>query len=396
MTELSLAGRVVRSTDYEPIAGARVRLTGPAAAIGGLPGARPLEGLQISWTRTLSGFGGDLYDCWEAHLRETIGWPEFRAAARDYNPHLDADEPRFEAELVYTIPEADLTPRAEVEVTSDEQGRYRIELGETPFAGELRVSARGYQEAHTPVVVNGQVVQPAALNPRLESRMPAVLGEAEATPLPTSAPGSVRSALPNYAALPRQIQLVIDWGLFMLGDDQAVFDALPAHLQKMCHGSRYLADPGHRYHKDICCADLVSVVLKAAGCDISWSSQWGPSAAQYYYPEGNDKLVEVPVEQGDWRPGDILVYGPHTSDPKRQAGHVNLYVGPFSGTDRSGVAYALGGKFEVIDASIDFPGKDGKEMGTSVKGRDLAVYCLQKKAWTYKWVRRVRLRELGV
>jgi hypothetical protein len=394
MTELSLGGRIVRSTDYEPVAGASVSLSGLAQALGDLPGAQPAPGPHATWTRMLSGFDGDLYDAWEAFTRDVLPWPEFRAAARSFNPHLDEDEPRFEAGLVYSLPELDPAPRAMLTTTSDDQGRYRFALGAAPFAGELHIGAPGYDELTLLVAVNGAVTQPAALNPLLESEAPApVLGEAEATPLPANVPGGVRSARPDYAALPRQIQLVIDWGLFMLGDDQAVFNALPGNLQSMCHGSKYLADASHRYHKDICCADLVSVVLKAAGFDIAFGGQWGPSAAQYYYPDGNPKLVEIPIEQNDWLPGDILVYGPHSSDPKRQAGHVNLYVGPFAGTDRSGITYPLSGKFEVLDASIDFPGKDGKEMGTSVKGRDLAVYCLAKKAWVYKWVRHVRLKE---
>jgi hypothetical protein len=394
MSQLSLAGRIVRSTDYEPVAGATVALSGPAEELGALAGAQPQAGAHLAWTRTVSGFDGDLYSAWEHFARDVIAWPEFRTAARSFNPHLDEDEPRFEAELVYSLPELDPVARAALTTSSDDEGRYALALGVTPFIGELQITAPGYAALALLVAVNGAAIQSVALNPLLEVEAPApVLGEAEATPLPANVPGGVRSARPDYATLPRQIQLVIDWGLFMLGDDQAVFNALPANLQSMCHGAKYLADPTHRYHKDICCADLVSVVLKAAGFDIAFGNQWGPSAAQYYYPDGNPKLVEIPIDQNDWLPGDILVYGPHNSDPKRQAGHVNLYVGSFAGTDRSSIAYPLSGKFEVLDASIDFPGKDGKEMGTSVKGRDLAVYCLAKKAWVYKWVRHVRLKE---
>lgn len=392
MTSYSLAGRIVRSTDYEPVVGAQIRLSGAASTLSGVDGAVPLDGPLESWTRTVSGLSGDLYDGWEAYAKDIMPWPEFRAAARDFNPHLDADEPRFDEQLSYVLPERDETPRMQVTTTSDEHGRYRIEIGGQPFSGELLVEAPGYDSQTIPVIVNGAVTQSAALNPLLRVQSSALLGEQ--TPIPAGAPGSVRSALPNYEQLPDQIKLLITWGLFMLGDDQQVFNTLPANLQKLCYGARFVNDPAHRNHKDICCADLVSVALTAAGFDIDWPSKWGKSAAQFYWPEGNDKLVEV-TDPNDWLPGDVMIFGPHKSDSARQVGHVNLYVGQFVGTDRSGVQYAPGGKFEVIDASIDFPGKDGKEMGTSVKGRDVANYCIAKKCWVYSWVRRVRLREVA-
>ena len=46
------------------------------------------------------------------------------------------------------------------------------------------------------------------------------------------------------------------------------------------------------------------------------------------------RLIEI-SDSNNWLPGDVLVYGPSFTSG-RKAGHVNLYVGPFSGTDRTG------------------------------------------------------------
>lgn len=73
-----------------------------------------------------------------------------------------------------------------------------------------------------------------------------------------------------------------------------------------------------------------------------------PHMADYYFPDGNPKLVEI-ADPNDWLPGDVLVYGPSFT-AGRKAGHVNLYVGPFTGTDRSGKTYNLSDGVEMVEA----------------------------------------------
>ena len=86
----------------------------------------------------------------------------------------------------------------------------------------------------------------------------------------------------------------------------------------------------------------------------------------------------------------MLVYG--NGAPNARAGHVNLYVGPFTGIDRSGKAYNLSDGADVVEGSLDF-WANGRELGTGIIGCNLQR-CLQSKRGAYSWVRHVRLREL--
>ena len=357
-----------------------------------LPTESPLP--PYSWTRSLTGFAGTRWDCWEKQIKGRVPgltWDEFRDAALLYNPQLNGDGRLFKAEKSYVVPQTDTTPRAYLEAETDAQGGYRFEVA-TAATFEVQVEVDDYARFVLPVMVNGVVTQPIQLT-----------AAAAATPAtPTIAPvanpstgigtsGSMRSARPDYVSLPDKVRRVIDMALFMLGDDPAVFDALPANLQKMTYGARFLSDPNNFHYKDIVCADLVSVVFAGAGLDIAWGGGAGPSMADYYVP-GSPKLIEI-SDPNDWLPGDVLVYGPPTT-PGRKAGHVNLFVGSFAGTDRSGRSYALPENCEVVDASMDFMSK-GREVGTGIQGKTLRSYCLDKKCYTYQWVKRVRLREVA-
>jgi hypothetical protein len=455
MSTLSLAGRVVRATDLAPLANISVRLVGPASALAGLAGVQPLpQGRQITWTRQLSGFAGTRWECWTKFLQnqapgltweqfseralvhnpslnpdhmfkadqtylipestpappytwtrqlsgfsgarwdcwtaqvqnqvQGITWEQFRDAALDYNPQLNADGRLFKPEKTYLIPQNDATVRALIETTTDAQGNYAFTLGATAAVFELQVEMDDYARLVLPLVVNGVVTQPIVLNPRTSTV--ATLSGAVATS------GSVRSTRTDYPALPEKARRVIDQALFMLGDDAQVFDALPPELRNMCYGSRFLANPNDFHYKDIVCADLVSIALKAAALDIAWGGGAGPSMADYYFPDGNPKLIEI-TDPNDWLPGDVLVYGPSTT-AGRKAGHVNLYVGGFSGTDRSGKTYSYSDGVDVVEASMDFT-MNGREVGTGVQGRSRQQYCVEKKCYTYAWLRHVRLRELA-
>ncbi len=456
MPGLSLSGRVVRSIDLAPLANIAIRLIGPAAAFAGLAGAQPLpQGRQITWTRQLGGFAGTRWECWVAQVQnqvqgitweqfrdgalthnpqlsadgrlfkanqtyllpedsaaapytwtrqlagfagtrwecwvaqvqnqvQGITWEQFRDGVLAYNPQLNADGRLFKADKAYLIPQNDATPRAALETTTDAQGGYTFALGAQPAVFEIQVEIDDYARFVLPLVVNGAVTQPIALTPQSSG--------SKASPTGIGSSGSVRSARTDYATLPEKARRVIDQALFMLGDDAQVFDALTPDLQKMAYGARFLSDPGNQHYKDLVCADLLSITFKGAGLDISWGGGAGPSMADYYFPEGNSKLIEI-ADPNDWLPGDVLIYGPATTAGRR-SGHVNLYVGPFTGTDRSGKTYNLSDGVEVVDASMDFM-MNGKEVGTGVSGRTLQLYCLQKKCYTYAWVRHVRLRELA-
>jgi hypothetical protein len=350
-----------------------------------LPEATPAP--PYTWTRQLSGFSGARWDCWTANVQnqvQGITWEQFRDAALDYNPQLNADGRLFKPEKTYLIPQNDATARAWIETTTDTQGNYAFALGAEPAVCELQVEIDDYARFVLPLAINGAVNQPIALNPQA-STITTAIGAVAAS-------GSIRSARTDYPRLPEKARSVIDQALFMLGDDAKVFDALPPELQKMCYGSSFLSNPNDFHYKDIVCADLVSVALKAAGLDIAWPSAANPRMADYYHPDrGSPKLLEI-SDPGDWLPGDVVVFG--SDAPSSRAGHVALYVGPFSGIDRSGKTYNLSDGVDVVEASLDFM-MNGKEVGTGVVGRNLQTYCLEKKCYCYSWVRHVRLREMA-
>lgn len=347
----------------------------------------------FTWTRQLNGFVGTRWDCWTQQVQTRvpgITWEQFRDSALDYNPQLNADGRLFTGEKSYLLPQTDPTPRAYLEALTDAQGNYRFDLGVVAAIFELQIEIDGYARYVLPLVVNGAITQPVALLPQ-GSTVATPAAPVSAAPTGIGQSGNVRSARTDYASLPEKARRVIDFALFMLGDDARVFDALPPNLRAMCYGSRFLATPNDMHYKDIVCADLVSITFAGAGLDIQWAGA-GPSMADYYFPDGNNKLVEV-TNPNDWLAGDVLVYGPATT-AGRKAGHVDLYVGQFTGTDRSGRSYALADNLEVVDASMDFM-SNGREVGTGIQGRALQPYCIDKKCYTYQWVRRVRLREMA-
>lgn len=349
----------------------------------------------VTWTRQLSGFAGTRWDCWTKEIQPKapgITWEEFRDNALLYNPQLNGDGRMFKPEKTYLVPQTDTTQQAFLETETDAGGNYRFELGSTAATFELQIEVDDFAWFVLPLVVNGAITQPVQLMPQASA--PVALSVATFKPTGIGASGTVRSTRPDYASLPEKARRVIDMALFMLGDDAQVFDALPANLQKMVYGARFLNKPNDFHYKDIVCADLVSVVFTSAGFDIVWGGNAGPSMADYYvFNNTNPKLTEV-TNPNDWLPGDVLVYGPSTT-AGRTAGHVNLYVGSFAGTDRSGRTYALPENNEVVDASMDFMSQ-GREVGTGIHGRPLKDYCIDKKCYTYQWVKRVRLRDMAV
>lgn len=451
MASLTLTGRVARAADLAPLPNVPIRLVGPAALLEPA-GAQPLPPNQIiTWTRRLSGFAGTRWDCWNAHIQGQVAgiaweqfrdgallhnptlepehlfkadqtylipeavaapaftwsrllsgfagsrwdcwsaqvqgqvagitWEQFRDGALAYNPQLNQDGRVFQTDKCYLLPQPDPAPRAFLETTSDAEGSYLFDLGQGDgMVVELQIELDGYARSVLPLVLNGAVVQPILLTAQADP--PSGINVQA---------GGVRSARADYASLPEQARRVIDFALFMLGDDPATFDALPPELQRICYGARFLSTPDDFHYKDIVCADLVSVVFKGAGLNIDWGGR-AYSLADYYHPDrGTAALLEI-RDPNDWLPGDVLVYG--NGAPNARAGHVNLYVGAFTGTDRSGKTYNLSDNVEVVEASMDFM-YGGKEIGTGVQGRTLQIYCLDKKCYTYQWVRRVRLRELA-
>jgi len=185
------------------------------------------------------------------------------------------------------------------------------------------------------------------------------------------AANGLRSLSEGLSALPTQRQAVVGQALRMLGEDNTVFDSLQPEQQKDCWGWQFRHDINHFHHKDIVCADLVYICLKAANVNVQWTVTEpagtafnNQHAANYFRP--NEWLQEV-ADDEPWQPGDILIYwnGSMQNDRLR---HVNLYTGPFAGRDLEGRIYPADQPCDVVNASIDFQGSQNQELGTRIRG----------------------------
>jgi hypothetical protein len=173
----------------------------------------------------------------------------------------------------------------------------------------------------------------------------------------TSTRPTIHSDWEGYHGAPDKVKRLIDQALALLGDDVQVYETLNAELEALATGS--LHGPGQPHHKDIVCADLVTMALHAAGVNHDWEVNVPPDteyntshAANYYRPSQHNPFLRVVGDGEAWLPGDILVYWDGDLESERLQ-HVNLYVGPLSGTDLSGNEHPASKGYEVVNASID-------------------------------------------
>jgi hypothetical protein len=96
---ISLKG-TVSTPDNQSIAGASVRLSASNQAS---------EEIQVvSWSRTLTNFSGNRWQCWVDNVRDQvqeITWDEFKDQIVAHNPFLQADAFVFKTDKTYTLPE---------------------------------------------------------------------------------------------------------------------------------------------------------------------------------------------------------------------------------------------------------------------------------------------------
>jgi hypothetical protein len=338
-----------------------------------------IEGRAITWTRTLAGFAGNRWTCWEQAVRDQVAgmtWATFKDQVIRYNPHLAQDGYIFYAEKRYVLPENGPHPRYYLTTATDEAGAFNFE----------KLSSGRYQLF---VECDGYHSHQANLTLTADTELPVMLYEQS---------GGMRSDWPGYDQAPPAIRAVIDQALSMLGDDHTVFDALDAASQQLAWGRFFSSKPNHFHYKDIVCADLVTICLAAAGVayqgwqidDPTGIGYTTTHAANYYRPApGHPQLFE-PSADAPWLPGDILIYGKGDLAQDR-VHHVNIYVGPFHGWDLSGNYYAPERRYDVVNASIDYM-SGGTEIGTAIKPYTLAD-CISRK-FGFNWCRRVRCRTL--
>lgn len=378
----TVKGRVIDADSFAPLQKVAVSLTGDGVLFTNVPDAQeahPPATPIVVWTRELTGFSGNRWQCWTKYVRgqvEGITWSEFCQHVLEINSTLKGDDYVFCEEKTYHLPTNSAQALRCLRTQTDDDGIYALNGLDQAGDYTLGVELLGYNAVRDWLHLEEDAERNVALRAQK---------------------GHMLSNYPKYSQLPEKVRRLIDQALAMLGDDHVVFDLLPPELQRMCHGSFYLDNPNSIYYKDICCADLVTVCLCAAGLDIQWladavtgGEHVTPHAANYYRPwPGNPKLVELDLGP-PFLPGDILIYG--NGDYKtNRVQHVNLYVGPFSGADHSGVVHPYGARYEVINASIDFM-QDGVERGTGVTPLTLK-YCIERRC-DYDWAKRVRLVEL--
>ena len=329
----------------------------------------------LTWTRTLAGFAGNRWDCWEQRIAgavEGITWAEFKEGVVAHNPHLAADGYIFLATKTYLLPENGPQPRYYLAGSSDAEGSYRFESLE-PGAYQLTVEAEGYHPYVAALDLDGDATHDIALL--------------------WAGPGMV-SGWTGYVAAPEGVRKLIDQALSMLGDDPAVFDSLPPELRKLAWGRFFLNDPNHFHYKDIVCADLVTICLAAAGVSYQGWEVHDPTgigytsthAANYFRPRDGHPYLREPAEDEPWLPGDIIIYGDRDLAVDRVE-HVDIYVGPFHGVDLSGNAHPPERGYGVVNASIDYL-SGGQEIGTAIKPFTLD-YCRTRR-FGFNWWKRVR------
>ena len=99
----------VRVTTFDlPLSAALVRLTGDAGSLAGHPDAALALADAITWTREVSDYSGNRWNCWQKHVAQDVAgitWQEFREQVLVHNPSLHETGGMFEAGRLYFLPE---------------------------------------------------------------------------------------------------------------------------------------------------------------------------------------------------------------------------------------------------------------------------------------------------
>jgi hypothetical protein len=301
----------------------------------------------------LTGFTGNRWQCWEAYVRDQVEgptWTEFMSAVVARNPALREDRFVFWAHKTYVLPQNAHGASYYLYARTDRAGRYAFADLTTAGDYELSVEAEGYHPHREPLQLHADTAREVTL---------------------VATGRRLVSHWEGYATASPRVRRLIDQALSMLGDDPAVYDALSPELRRLATG-RYYADPRHFHHKDIVCADLIAICLHAAGVEYRWEVTTPPGtayntthAANYYRPRSDHPKLRVVASDEAWRPGDILLYW-RGNLSFSTVNHVNLYVGPFSGTDLSGNVHPRSAGYDVVNASIDHRNPSGIEVGTAI------------------------------
>ncbi|OQA41870.1 MAG: hypothetical protein BWY52_02433 [Chloroflexi bacterium ADurb.Bin325] len=105
-------GRVVDARG-SGVDGAFIRLAADAETLGADPRAVAHNRGAVTWTRSITGYSGNLWNCWRKYIAPDVAgitWEEFRAEVEAYNPTLRQTGGRLESARTYYLPENRVFP----------------------------------------------------------------------------------------------------------------------------------------------------------------------------------------------------------------------------------------------------------------------------------------------
>ena len=115
-----------------------------------------ITGADVGWDRTISGFSGNRWLCWQKFVAGRVlglTWTEFAEQVMAQNPHLDANDGNFYAHHTYQVPQNPAYRKLELLEFSDEDGFFAYA---DLVAGDYRiiVTAPGYEPLERIVAIS--------------------------------------------------------------------------------------------------------------------------------------------------------------------------------------------------------------------------------------------------
>lgn len=232
---------------------------------------------------------------------------------------------------------------------------YRGQLNTTPYDIQVFAKDTLYAPLGGPILRWSELPQPQAVQ---EFVLPVGSGGNAGAGTPgEQIPGTLLRSqwLADHPNTPAPIRKLITLALRVLHQvtDAAVLPTLTVPQRAQMRGDT-----------NIVCADLVSMCLKTAGVNLSWTVIRPPGtrfsgdrAANYYRPEADHPMLRQVASNENWLPGDILVYKdffqPVAGWLPDEYHHVVIYVGHFYGNDRLLRPYPPVGGYSVVSSSIN-------------------------------------------
>ncbi len=159
---ISLQG-TISTPNNQPIVGATVRLNGIGSST-----ARPTS--AITWTRQLTGFSGNRWQCWVTYVRDQVQgimWEDFRDQSLTHNPALPGDGFVFKTAKTYVLPENPSGTGYTRAALTDNSGKFSFVDVPNPGNYALSVQCSGYQTSQEQLNLQADTMHDLVLTPTL-------------------------------------------------------------------------------------------------------------------------------------------------------------------------------------------------------------------------------------